>query len=57
MEWLKANAKKLVQTLAMALGLAAGLGQQHIGQLEHRGFHRQEPEPRQEQAEETGQHP
>jgi hypothetical protein len=25
MEWLKANAKKLVQTLAMALGLAAAI--------------------------------
>jgi hypothetical protein len=28
----------------LALGLAAGLGQQHLGQLEHRRFHRQEAE-------------
>ena len=28
----------------LALGLATGLGQQHVGQLEHRRLHRQEPE-------------
>jgi hypothetical protein len=28
----------------LALGLAAGLGQQHIGEFHHRGFHRQEAE-------------
>jgi len=28
----------------LALGLATGLGQQDVGQLEHRRFHRQEPE-------------
>jgi hypothetical protein len=28
----------------LPLGLAAGLGQQHVGQFEYRGFHRQEAE-------------
>jgi hypothetical protein len=28
----------------LALGFAAGLGQQHLGQLEYRRFHRQEAE-------------